>query len=346
MAATVSVSAGTLRYAAAEGEANHPIFHHRAEDELVVYDAKIPGPGVIAGPGCTQDGPDTAICPRAGVAAADFALLDRGPASFTPDRVTLTASVPIPVTVRADSGSQAGVSYIDLLPISVSLDGVANDGPAGRGDNIGPGVDRVGGGDGADTLTGNDGDNLLSGDNGADNMSAGAGDDEIVGASFNDHGADAVGLETRGMDTVACGPGDDLVFYDRGDTFSGCERTVLVSDEGYDFQGTRRSERIIADRGPATVHGGGGNDRIGAQRGIGPVRLLGEAGNDRIAGNREDDILSGGSGRDTIFGAEGADRISARDSSTDTISCGPGRDTVTADRRDIVRRDCERVSRR
>jgi Ca2+-binding RTX toxin-like protein len=343
-AATVALDGATLRFAAQEGDANHPTFHHRAEDELVVYDPS--SNPLIGGPGCTQDGPNTVICPRAGVTGADFYLGDRGPRSFTPDMLTLTAEVPIPVGVRADTGSGAGVSYIDLRPIQASLDGAANDGPAMRGDNLGAGVDRVFGGDGADVLRGNDRANALAGDQGADDIAGGAGDDGITLASFNDVGADAVGLESRGADTADCGPGRDTVYYDRSDTISGCELRVLVDDTGFHYRGTSGADRIIVDRGPADVRGGSGNDRLGAQSFAGGVVFSGGVGNDRIAGNRGDDRITGDSGRDTIFGAEGRDRINARDGSTDTIACGPGRDTVTADRRDRVRRDCERVSRR
>ena len=55
-AATVALDGTTLRYQAQSGEANHPIFHHRAEDELVVYDSAFPAPSVTAGAGCIQDG--------------------------------------------------------------------------------------------------------------------------------------------------------------------------------------------------------------------------------------------------------------------------------------------------
>jgi hypothetical protein len=363
-AATVAVEGDTLRFAAGAGESNHPTFHHRAEDELVVYDPGFPGHPVTAGAGCTQDGESTVICPRAGVTRAEFSLggSRRG---ASPDSLTLTAAVPVPVSVRAVSTSNAEVSYIDLRPVAISLDGLANDGPAGRGDLIGPGIDSAFGGDGADTISGNQRANSLNGDNGADALSGGAGNDELTAASYNDVGADAVGLETRGADTISCGSGTDTVYYDASDTVAGdCERRVLVLDDGFHYEGTSRADRIIADRGPAIVRGRAGNDRLGTTRDTGGVRLLGDSGNDRLAGNIGPDTLSGGSGNDLVLGAEGddlidggrgrdrlsagkgADRIGARDGFGDTVRCGSGRDTVTADRIDRVARDCERVSRR
>ena len=364
-AATVEVRDGVLRYTAAAGEANHPTFHHRAEDELVVYDGSFGRRSVTAGAGCAQDGDLTVICPRAGVARAEFDLGDVPGAPVVRDSLLLTADVPVPVTATADAGARAGVSYMDLRPIAASLDGLANDGPAGRGDNLGGGIANVGGGDGTDTITGDDGANSLDGDSGADQLSGRGGDDVITAASYNDVGADAVGLESRGADTIDCGAGDDTVYRDASDTVaSDCERIVRVTDSGYFYEGTSAGERIIADRGPATVRGRGGNDRLGTTRWTGGTALFGDAGNDRLAGNIYEDTLDGGSGNDHLVGAEGndrltggrgrdrlsagpgADRIAARDGFADRISCGSGRDTVIADRRDRISRDCERVSRR
>jgi hypothetical protein len=39
------------------------------------------------------------------------------------------------------------------------------------------------------------------------------------------------------------------------------------------------------------------------------------------------------------------DTIKARDGETDTISCGPGEDTVEADAQDVVAADCEHIDR-
>jgi hypothetical protein len=45
-----------------------------------------------------------------------------------------------------------------------------------------------------------------------------------------------------------------------------------------------------------------------------------------------------------VLAGAGRDRVNASDSRRDTVSCGAGRDTVTADRRDQLR-GCERVRR-
>ena len=81
-------------------------------------------------------------------------------------------------------------------------------------------------------------------------------------------------------------------------------------------------------------------------------RVVGSAQDDEIAGGAEpqvirgaagDDELDGGGGRDRVFGQAGDDIIRASDASTDTITCGGGTDSATADPQDIVAPDCEDV---
>ena len=52
-----------------------------------------------------------------------------------------------------------------------------------------------------------------------------------------------------------------------------------------------------------------------------------------------------GRGRDRVSGGSGNDTINTRDGERDTVTCGPGRDRVRADRIDTVARDCEIVQR-
>jgi hypothetical protein len=101
------------------------------------------------------------------------------------------------------------------------------------------------------------------------------------------------------------------------------------------LRGLGGSDRLFGAGGNDRLYGGGGNDG-----------LFGEGGNDRLYGGAGHDRLVGGNGRDLLDGGTGNDTVSARDRTHDTIRCGRGRDTVTADRGDAVARDCERVSRR
>jgi hypothetical protein len=72
----------------------------------------------------------------------------------------------------------------------------------------------------------------------------------------------------------------------------------------------------------------------GADHSILPCRGTSQA--DRIRGS----VLS-----DVVLAASGNDVIRLRGGGRDAVACGPGRDTVYADRRDVVSSDCERVLR-
>lgn len=84
-----------------------------------------------------------------------------------------------------------------------------------------------------------------------------------------------------------------------------------------------------------TLRGAPGADRIRAR-----------ARADLVCGFRRADVIHGGAGQDRLFGEEGDDRFLARDGEFDVVGCGTGRDTVLADRGDLVGFDCEQVVRR
>jgi dipeptidyl aminopeptidase/acylaminoacyl peptidase len=75
--------------------------------------------------------------------------------------------------------------------------------------------------------------------------------------------------------------------------------------------------------------------------------LRGRPTPDVICGLRgKDTLIASAAGHDRLFGGAGSDRIEARnDGHFDVVGCGPGTDTVLADRRDLVGVDCERVLR-
>ena len=71
-------------------------------------------------------------------------------------------------------------------------------------------------------------------------------------------------------------------------------------------------------------------------------RIEGGSGRDQICGRGGPDRLDGGPGGDRISGGAGRDLIRSADKTPDKVDCGPGRDTLIADRLDGVRR-CERI---
>jgi hypothetical protein len=107
------------------------------------------------------------------------------------------------------------------------------------------------------------------------------------------------------------------------------------SPAGITRTGTARADLLRGGAGPDTLRGLGGADR-----------LFGLGGADSLFGGPGDDVLTGGAGRDVLDGGEGRDTLAARDGAKDTVRCGAGLDTVTADRVDAVAKDCETVRRR
>jgi hypothetical protein len=73
--------------------------------------------------------------------------------------------------------------------------------------------------------------------------------------------------------------------------------------------------------------------------------MFGYRGNDWLRGLGGNDVLVGGPGRDTLSGGPGRDLIRAQEGARDHVYCGPGEDTVVADRLDLVYGGCETVRR-
>ncbi|MCW3064974.1 MAG: calcium-binding protein [Solirubrobacterales bacterium] len=176
---------------------------------------------------------------------------------------------------------------------------------------------------GADLMIGSAGSDLLLGLGGKDRMTGSGGNDCLYGGGGND--------------VLRGGAGNDFLKGEQGDD-------RLQGNEGDDgLSGDAGRDIIDGAAGNDTMSGGSGGDRING--GAGNDGLNGGAGNDTLLGGSGADRLVGGSGRNRISGGAGNDDIDARGGSLDRISCGAGRDTVRADRRDRVASDCEVVKR-
>ncbi len=117
------------------------------------------------------------------------------------------------------------------------------------------------------------------------------------------------------------------------------------------IRGGPGDDRVTGNRGRDRIVGGDGSD--GLRGGRGRDRIVGRSGGDLIRGGTGQNLLLGGRGDDTIRAKVGGDRVRAglgndvvrsNDARRDRIDCGPGRDRVTADRKDAVTRNCERVA--
>lgn len=320
-------------------------------------------------------------------------------------------------------------------PLSIDLDGNADDGESGEGDRVEADVDRVVGGpfddrivaiSGTHSFAGGAGNDTLLGGTGTDRLDGGLGDDRLNGGVGSDvldggEGADTadyagrfdpvdldlragVAITDRGSgtrrvretdslfsfevargsshpDVLRGGPGPNVLIGGKGDDVldggaggdalvggGGRDRADYsarrapvsvtlngVADDGAageadfvdvsveDVAGGARGDRLTGNDRRNRLFGGGGRDQL---NGLAAADTLdGGDGADRLDGGEGNDALIGGSGLDLFLAGGGGDRLDSRDGRRDGVECGDGTDSVTADRRDRVARDCERERR-
>jgi uncharacterized repeat protein (TIGR01451 family) len=178
-------------------------------------------------------------------------------------------------------------------PLSLSIDGAANDGEAGESDNLGTDVENLNGGSANDTLSGSHGNNRLLG---------GTGDDV-----FDE------GVAANGSDTFFGGQGTDTISY--------ASRTNALSvslDDAVNDGEAGENDNVSTDL--ENVIGGSGNDTLTGS-GVANV-LTGNGGNDTLAGQLGSDTSNGGDGDDTFDQGSGL-------SPSDVMNGGAGSDTVS-----------------
>ncbi|MFN8188202.1 MAG: calcium-binding protein [Gaiellales bacterium] len=234
--------------------------------------------------------------------------------------------------------------------VSVSLDGVDNDGEAGEGDNCGgvdpawvpyenfrssgwlggdegnplsgQDVENVNGGSGNDQLVGSDAGNVLNGNAGndaltgggsTDTLNGGDGDDWISGGGGNDAINGGNGTDTGDYSNAGSGGVGVNVNLTTGQA-SGEGNDTLSGVEN--ANGSSFADALRGDAGNNTLNGRGGADAI-----------QGAAGDDTINGGDGTDELGGGAGNDRVSGAGGADAISGN-GGDDNLAGGPGADTL------------------
>jgi uncharacterized repeat protein (TIGR01451 family) len=105
--------------------------------------------------------------------------------------------------------------------------------------------------------------------------------------------------------------------------------------------GTNGSDRLRGLGGDDVIRGLLGNDCLVGDGGRDTLR--GDAGGDRLDGGADGDFIAGGSGLDRFSAGSGDDRIFAADGVAETVDCGTGADTVSADATDTLV-GCESVS--
>jgi Ca2+-binding RTX toxin-like protein len=130
---------------------------------------------------------------------------------------TATYEAPAAAPRRVPGVSAAGAP----ADLNVTLDGLADDGTIGEGDNVGADVENVNGAGGDDTFTGAPGANGLRMAGGEDYADGAGGSDALDGGD----GRDVLRMRDGTADTVNCGAGVDFAILDKNDTApTACER--------------------------------------------------------------------------------------------------------------------------
>ncbi|MGN6626235.1 MAG: calcium-binding protein [Tepidisphaeraceae bacterium] len=205
--------------------------------------------------------------------------------------------------------------------VHVSLDNVANDGPAGAHANVIDDVENILGGSSNDTLTGDNAANVIHGNGGNDTI---AGADDTL-PSFP--GPDAIRPDTlygdAGNDTLIAnasrsvlhgGSGNDSVH--AADSFYLPASLLLYGDGGDD--------NLQAVGLHATLDGGAGNDTLAVgSDGV----AYGREGNDTLYSVAPGDTLYGGPGKDVLH-TLGFTAVYARDGEVDRIYIDNARDLL------------------
>lgn len=142
-------------------------------------------------------------------------------------------------------------------------------------------------------------------------------------ASFEDPVLRMIVEGGLGDDTITAGPGADNLD-------GGAGRDTINGEDGNDF--------ISGGLDDDTINGGRGTDRLFGN--VGGDVINGGGDNDEIDGGVGDDTIDGGQGADVIRGDTGVDRIASKDGFVDNINCGLGKDVLTRDNNDTIKR-CE-----
>jgi Ca2+-binding RTX toxin-like protein len=121
--------------------------------------------------------------------------------------------------INGEAGSDTVTYEGRTNPVTVTLDGLPNDGEDREGDNVGADVEIILGGTVWDTLTGDRDLNTLRGGSGEDLITGKAGPDVLDGGDA----PDLIWARDGDADAVDCGDDGDLAIVDRGDTVRGCK---------------------------------------------------------------------------------------------------------------------------
>ncbi len=191
-----------------------------------------------------------------------------------------------------------GIDLTDYAEITaaltVTVDGLANDGQAGEEDNVQTEV--VHGGNAADSLSGGPGDETLIGGPGGDQLHGGEASDTLIGGP--------------GADLLDGQAGIDVADYSSAGTAVTVTLDGVANDGGAGEGDNAQTEDVLGGDFADALSGDGG-----------PNALLGGEGSDQLDGAAGDDVVVGGAGGDELSSGTGADTLLARDGESDHLTC-------------------------
>lgn len=248
--------------------------------------------------------------------------------------------------LEATGISGSSVSYLDHTEgVAVRLNGRADDGTPGEGDNVLGAITGIGGGAGDDYLeagptasglSGEGGDDILVGSPEHDSVHGGDGDDELLAGDGNDYLTGAGGADVLsgggGLDEVSYG-GTEPLHLSIGDGANDGE-----AGEGDDIRGD--VEGLTGGRGDDVLIGDDDPNRLIAYGGRDVLR--GGGGADQLIGWNDGDELDAGSGPDLVEGGA-LDRPLLVDGEADRLNCRSRAPAIQADDMDVLRSCAPRV---
>ena len=150
--------------------------------------------------------------------------------------MTMTCSMARPARIQSSAARATTRRAIRREPenLTISLDGVANDGASGENDVLGTDIENLIGGTGNDTISGDTNNNTLTGGGGSDSIFGNDGDDSIDGGAANDTLNGGLGA-----DSLTGGGGTDWVDY----STRTADLTITLDDAADDGESRRERQR-------------------------------------------------------------------------------------------------------
>lgn len=254
---------------------------------------------------------------------------------FSDGDVDLTAA-PLPTATSGDDDFDlsTGNDTFSALDGNDTIRGLAGDDTISGDD----GNDNLYGDAGDDSLNGGNGDDFIVGGIGADSLNGGIGQDRLFGQNGDDYiqggSGDDILHGQDGADRLFGGNGNDRLYIDADDT-------VVNAGDGFDYIHILAGQSVTLDVAAANaewVWGSSGADVLDASaatervvlHGRGNVDILtGGSGGDTLVGGLRDDVLNGGDGNDRLYGQTDNDTLNG-DAGNDSLYGQQGEDTINA----------------